>query len=66
MGYPAKVQLIDRKNSQQWFVGFPAAVARAMEFERGETVEWIVEDKSQLVLRRSHVPASARKKKRLD
>jgi bifunctional DNA-binding transcriptional regulator/antitoxin component of YhaV-PrlF toxin-antitoxin module len=64
MGYPATVQRITRTNSQQWFINFPAAVARAMEFERGETVEWIVEDKSQLLLRRLRVPPTARKKKR--
>jgi hypothetical protein len=33
-----------------------------MEFTRGETVEWIVEDKSLLALRRLHPPASALKK----
>jgi len=37
-----------------------------MEFERGETVEWIIEDKSQLALRRLAPPPSAVKKKRLD
>lgn len=64
MGYPAKVQRIARKSSQQWFINFPAAVAQAMEFERGETVEWIIEDRSQLVLRRLRVPPSAVKTKR--
>ena len=64
MGYPAKVQLINRKDSQQWFINFPSAVAQAMEFQRSETVEWIIEDKSQLVLRRLNVPPSALKKKR--
>jgi hypothetical protein len=64
MGYPTKVQLINRKDSQQWFINFPSAVARAMEFQRSETVEWIIEDKSQLVLRRLNVPPSALKKKR--
>jgi hypothetical protein len=64
MGYPTKVQLINRKNSQQWFINFPSAVARAMEFQRSETVEWVIEDKSQLVLRRLNVPPSALKKKR--
>jgi hypothetical protein len=29
-----------------------------MEFERGETVEWIIEDKANLVLHRRQVPAS--------
>ena len=64
MGYPTKVQLIRRKASQQWYINFPSALAQAMEFERGETVEWIIEDKSQLVLRRPNAPPSAMKKKR--
>jgi len=64
MGYPTKVQLINRKDSQQWFINFPSAVAQAMEFQRSETVEWVIEDKSQLVLRRLNVPPSALKKKR--
>jgi len=62
MGFPTKVQLIHRRNSEQWYVNFPSAIAQAMEFERGETVEWIVEDKSQLVLRRRRAPVSALKK----
>jgi bifunctional DNA-binding transcriptional regulator/antitoxin component of YhaV-PrlF toxin-antitoxin module len=63
MGYPTKVQLIKRKQSEQWYINFPSAVAQAMEFERGETVEWIIEDKGQLVLRRLKVPPSAKKKR---
>jgi hypothetical protein len=65
VGVPTKVQLIKRKASEQWYVNFPAAIAQAMEFERGEVVEWLIEDKSQLVLRRRVVPPSARKKKLL-
>lgn len=62
MGYLTKVQLIKRKDSEQWYINFPVALAQAMEFQRGETVEWIIEDKSQLVLRRPSAPASALKK----
>lgn len=62
MGFPTKVQLIKRKDSEQWYINFPSAIARAMELERGEVVEWIIEDKSQLVLRRRNSPASALKK----
>lgn len=62
MGFPTKVQLIKRKDSEQWYINFPSAIAQAMEFSRGETVEWVVEDKSQLVLRRRHTPPSALKK----
>jgi len=64
MGFPTKVQLIKRTDSEQWYVNFPSAVAQAMEFQRGEIVEWIIQDKSQLVLRRRTPPATALKKKR--
>ncbi len=62
MGYPTKIQLIKRKQSEQWYINFPAQIAQAMEFERGETVEWVIEDKSQLVLKRRDTPPSALKK----
>ena len=62
MGFPTKVQRINRRNSEQWYINFPSAVAQAMEFVRGEIVEWIIEDKGQLVLRRREVPPSALKK----
>jgi hypothetical protein len=32
------------------------AAAQAMEFSKGETVEWIVADKGHLILARKHVP----------
>ncbi len=69
MGFPTKVQLIDRQGSQQWYINFPSALAQACEFLRGEVVEWIVKDKNTLVLRRnadpgSTVEAKAVKKKR--
>ena len=62
MGFPTKVQLIKRQSSEQWYINFPSAIAQAMEFSRGETVEWIVEDKALLALRRLEPPPSALKK----
>jgi hypothetical protein len=62
VGFPTKVQLIKRKSSEQWYINFPSAVAQAMEFSRGETVEWIVEDKALLALRRLEAPPRALKK----
>ena len=52
MGYPTKVQLIQRKESAQWYINFPAAVAAALEFEKSEVVEWVIQDKHHLVLKR--------------
>jgi hypothetical protein len=53
MGYPTKVQLIQRKDSEQWYINFPAPIARAMEFEKGETVEWVIGDRHTLSLLRT-------------
>lgn len=64
MGYPTKVQLIQRQNSEQWYINFPAALAQAMEFSRGEIVEWIIEDCGQLRLRRLQPPPGPKKKRR--
>ena len=62
MGFPTKVQLINRKASEQWYINFPSAIAQAMEFSKGETVEWIIEDKALLALRRLEAPAPVLKK----
>ena len=57
MGQPTKVQVIQRKNGpDQWYVNFPTAVANAMGFTKGETVEWIIEDKANVILHRQQVP----------
>ncbi len=62
MGYPTKVQLIKRKGSEQWYINFPAAIARAMEFTQGETVEWVIEDRTALTLLRPHAVKPRQKK----
>jgi len=65
MGYPTKVQLIKRKASEQWYINFPAVLAHAMEFEKGETIEWIVKDRYALTLQRKEACSKrAGKKKR--
>lgn len=56
MPFPTKVQLIDRTSSQQWYINFPSAVAQAMDFAKGETVEWTIADKGHLILSRTQVP----------
>ena len=63
MGFPTKIQLINRSASEQWYINFPSAVAQAMEFEKGEVVEWVVEDKNKLILKRSKSEDVSGKKK---
>jgi len=56
MGYPTKVQLIQRKKSEQWYINFPAAIAQAMDFTKAEDVQWTIADKKHLILSRTVVP----------
>ena len=56
MGYPTKVQLIQRKESQQWYINFPAPIAQGMDFVKGEEVEWTIVDKGHLIVSRKKVP----------
>jgi hypothetical protein len=59
MGYPTKVQLITRKKgADQYYINFPTAVAEAMEFKKGEIIEWIIEDKANIIAHRPKVPPS--------
>lgn len=59
MGHPTKVQLIARKKgADQYYINFPTAVAEAMDFQKGETIEWFVEDKANMIAHRPLVPPS--------
>ncbi len=57
MGYPTKVQCIERKDSSQFYINFPTPLAQALEFTKGELVEWTIHDKGHLILTRQDVPA---------
>ncbi len=52
MGFKTKVQLINRKESQQWYINFPSACAQMMDFGKGEVVEWSITESGDLLLKR--------------
>ncbi len=52
MGYKAKIQRVDRGLTKSFYINLPAAVAEACNIEKGEEMEWLVEDKDTFVLRR--------------
>ena len=52
MGFETKVQLIQRKGSQQWYVNFPSACAQMMNFKKGEVVVWEITPSGELNLKR--------------
>lgn len=52
MGYKIKVQKVQRAKTKSFYINMPAAIAEAMEMEKGEDYEWFIEDKNTLVLKR--------------
>jgi hypothetical protein len=53
MGYLSKLQVIERAQGQrQFYLICPAPLAQALEMEKGETLEWIVQDKQTLIVKR--------------
>ena len=53
MGFQTKVQVIERANkTRQFYLICPAALAEAMEFKKGEVIEWVIEHKHHLVIKR--------------
>jgi hypothetical protein len=60
MGYQSTVQVIQRgSKNRQWYLICPAPLAQALEIEKGEVIEWVVEDKHTLVLKRIPRPTEA-------
>ncbi len=59
MGYLTKVQVIERANqTRQYYFICPAPLAQALELEKGEEIDWVIEDRNHLVLRRVRKTAS--------
>lgn len=54
MGYISTVQVIRRgPKNRQYYMICPAPLAQALEIQKGELVEWVVEDKKTIILRRN-------------
>ena len=54
MGYQSIVQVIQRGGkNRQWYLICPSPLAQALEIEKGEVIEWVVEDKHTLTLKRA-------------
>ena len=52
MGHKIKIQRVERGATKSFYVNFPAALAEAAQIEKGEEMEWLVEDRNTFVLRR--------------
>jgi len=62
MGYLTKIQVVERSNGQrQFYLICPAPLAQALEMEKGESIEWVVENKWILRITRGEARSASRK-----
>lgn len=52
MGHKIKIQRVERGTTKSYYVNFPAALAEAARIEKGEELEWLMEDRNTFILRR--------------
>jgi bifunctional DNA-binding transcriptional regulator/antitoxin component of YhaV-PrlF toxin-antitoxin module len=53
MAYLSKLQVIRRGGkNRQYYLICPAPLAAALELEKGETLEWVIQDRQTLEIRR--------------
>jgi hypothetical protein len=49
-GYLIKVQKVERPTNRSYYVNLPVVLAEAMEINKGEELQWLIEDKNTLLL----------------
>jgi len=62
MGRKIKIQRVERGTTKSYYVNFPAALAEAAQIEKGEELEWLMEDRNIFILRRVTPKKSALKR----
>jgi len=56
------VQVIERANdTRQYYLICPAPLAQALELQKGEEIDWVVEDRNTLILTRVRPMQSRRR-----
>jgi hypothetical protein len=63
MGYKVRMQRVDRPTNRSFYLNFPAPIADSTNMQKGEELEWLVEDRNTFVIRRVKPRKSFLKKK---
>ena len=54
MGHVIKVQKVDRPTNRSYYLNLPAVLADALRIQKGDKLQWIIEDKNTLLLCRTN------------
>jgi len=63
MGYKTRIQKVERPTNQSYYANIPTAVAQAMDIEKGEEFEWMIENNNLLLLSRTNQHGKRKLKK---
>jgi hypothetical protein len=61
MAYYSKLQVIERGQNRQYYLICPAPLAAALEMEKGEELEWVLQDRNTFEIRRVKAKAPSRR-----
>lgn len=64
MGHQIKIQRVERRSTKSYYVNFPAALAEAARIEKGEEMEWFLEDLNTFILKRKQLATTLIKGKK--
>jgi antitoxin component of MazEF toxin-antitoxin module len=53
MAHVVKVQKVDRPTNRSYYLNLPTVLADALGIEKGEQLQWMIEDKNTLLLCRT-------------
>ena len=62
MGYIVRIQKVDRPTNRSFYLNFPSPIADSVNMQKGEELEWLVEDRNTFVIKRTKPRKSFLKK----
>lgn len=52
MGYKVRIQRVDRPTNRSFYLNFPSPIADSVNMQKGEELEWLVEDRNTFIIKR--------------
>jgi len=62
MGYAVKLQKVQRPSNRSYYLNFPMVLAETLGLQKGEVLEWTVQDNNTFILKRKNKPSRGKVK----